>query len=367
VALFHHQDFVRALPGGAGESGATVTFKLEADDSTITTATTDADGFFQKSLSATATTGANSYLLHPGPYYTEVTIGSYTRRHSSRSLGTAGPLHIPAQLFLNRAMGTGIVSSPGSSLNTWAVTADGSARSVVVATGAAVVQGIPFWNAAARTVLITANASGNPRIDTIVLEVVPQGEATEGKVTLKVVDGTAAASPVAPTLTQSTALWQFPLADVAVANGAATISQGNITDRRDYVERSTTTVEDDVVALEARVDDLEDGTVPRMDIVATYSATVNPGAIAHGIWSNIAQVNDSSFTFHNGYTEIDATTMVAQAWHSGCAAVQLLVYNSLYSALGTESVMVTAINGTGVSQDPASGTLYIVVTKLVTS
>jgi hypothetical protein len=338
MALWHVQDFVRSLPGGAGTSGATVTIKRESDDTTITTATTDADGFFQKSLSATATTGANSYLLHPGPYYTEVTIGSYTRRHSSRSLGTAGPLHIPAQLFLNRAMGTGIVSSPGSSLNTWAV-----------------------------TVLITANASGNPRIDTIVLEVVPQGEATEGKVTLKVVDGTAAASPVAPTLTQSTALWQFPLADVAVANGAATISQGNITDRRDYVERSTTTVEDDVVALEARVDDLEDGTVPRMDIVATYSATVNPGAIAHGIWSNIAQVNDSSFTFHNGYTEIDATTMVAQAWHSGCAAVQLLVYNSLYSALGTESVMVTAINGTGVSQDPASGTLYIVVTKLVTS
>jgi hypothetical protein len=366
MALYHHQDIVRALPGGAGESGATVTFKLEADDSTITTATTDSDGFFQKSLSATATTGANSYLLHPGPYYTEVTIGSYTRRHSSRSLGTAGPLHIPAQLFLNRAMGTGIVSSPGSSLNTWSVTADGSARSVVVATGAAVVQGIPFWNAAARTVLITANASGNPRIDTIVLEVVPQGEATEGKVTLKVVDGTPAGSPVAPTLTQSTALWQFPLADVAVANGAATISQGNITDRRDYVERSTTTVEDDVVALEERVDDIEAGTgiVPGVRLIGWHTATVDIATMAPHAGLNV------TYTVGNVASGITtfARSDIFIVHHVAHDAVGVFMAAN-WGGIGPDSLAVTVNywNPYATTLNPTSATLYIWVLRPVTA
>lgn len=254
MPIWHHQDTIRLLPGGAGSNGATVTFKRVSDNSTITTATADANGFFQKSLAATATSGASSYELHPGPYYTETTSGAYTRYHSSVSIGKAGPLDLAALVQLNRAIGTGLLSDPANSLAQGAVTSAGVARTVVVDTFAAVIQGLPVWNDAARTITISANASGNPRIDTIVIEMVPAGQATEGKCTLKVVNGTAAASPVAPTLTQTAALWQFPLANVAVANGAAVINQANITDRRDYVERSVTAIEADVILIEDRLD-----------------------------------------------------------------------------------------------------------------
>lgn len=354
MALYHHQDTLRALPGGAGESGVTVTFKLAADNSTLTTATTDSNGFYQKSLAATATTGQSSYILHPGPYYTEATVGSYTRRSASSSIGTAGPLHLPAQLFLNRAMGTGLVSSPGSGLNTWAVTADGSARSVVVATGAAVVEGIPLWNDAARTVTISANASGNPRIDTIVIEVVPQGNATEGKVTLKVVEGTAAASPVAPTLTQTTTLYQFPLANVSVANGAATIAQANITDRRDYVERAVTTIESDVAALEAIV-------TPGVRLVAYYQGAYDPAAMLANYGFTSTTVVP---TFKSGYTAIAATDVIIASHAS--VDTSAAVYGKAVRATDT-SITYAVYNNWSATLDITSATLTLLVLRLALS
>lgn len=85
------------------------------------------------------------------------------------------------------------------------------------------------------TLNLAANGSGNPRIDTIVLRLDRSGYT----VTEAIVQGTPAASPVAPTLTRdlgATGVWEFPLVDVAVANGATTISSGNLTTRHWYVQ-----------------------------------------------------------------------------------------------------------------------------------
>ncbi len=82
------------------------------------------------------------------------------------------------------------------------------------------------------TVTIASNSSGNPRIDLVVLRDYDQaadgGSQAFDKGAVEVVQGTPAGSPVAPAVPASS----IPLAQVAVANGAASISAGNITDRR---------------------------------------------------------------------------------------------------------------------------------------
>lgn len=103
---------------------------------------------------------------------------------------------------------------------------------VDVLAGAGLVQGIAYINTATVNFSIAANASGNPRIDTVVL----QADYALQTVRLAVLQGTPAASPAAPTLTQSAnVLWEIPLADIAVANGFVSITNANITPRHEYV------------------------------------------------------------------------------------------------------------------------------------
>lgn len=97
--------------------------------------------------------------------------------------------------------------------------------------GAALVQGIAHINTAKVSFTIAANASGNPRIDTLVL----RADYALQTVRLAVLQGTPAASPSVPALTQSAnVLWEIPLADIAVANAFVTITQANITPRYEW-------------------------------------------------------------------------------------------------------------------------------------
>lgn len=108
------------------------------------------------------------------------------------------------------------------------VIASGSAN-VDVKIGSALIQGKIYENTAAVTLTVAANASGNPRIDTLVLRV--DYVAQTIRAVLK--QGTPAGSPTPPALTQSAGVtWEIPLANIAVANGFSTIAQADITDRR---------------------------------------------------------------------------------------------------------------------------------------
>ena len=109
---------------------------------------------------------------------------------------------------------------------------DSSGLQVKVPAGQAMVRGHYYFNTAEETLAIATANGTNPRIDTVVLELDPSANS----ITLKVVTGTPGASPVAPTLTQTDAgVYQLPLANVAVAAAAGTITAGNVTDRRTFL------------------------------------------------------------------------------------------------------------------------------------
>lgn len=85
--------------------------------------------------------------------------------------------------------------------------------------------------ASATTVALAANGSGNTRIDTIVVNI----NFSTNTATITSVQGTPAASPVAPTLTQTAGTeWEIPLCDVVVVDGETAFSTADITDRRPY-------------------------------------------------------------------------------------------------------------------------------------
>lgn len=106
-----------------------------------------------------------------------------------------------------------------------------AAMSVQVATGQAWIEGTFYWNDAAATLPVTANASGNPRIDLVVVRINLAANSWE----LAVLPGTPAGSPVAPTPTQNASLWEEPLYTVAVANGAVSIVNANLASVRNFV------------------------------------------------------------------------------------------------------------------------------------
>jgi hypothetical protein len=204
----------------------TVTSGSTAADSVPTTA-------LNGSMSADETT-----MGYPGPVKVIVTdtgTGA-VRVHSSKSIGIAGSwrtVDIPRGW---RLFGTGV--QPGIN-NELAVTTSGASMAVAVASGAAVVaigdNALLYSWPAAQSLTATAADGSNPRIDTVVLRFYPPGAAQEGRVILALVDGTAASSPVAPTLTQSTSTyWEYPLADVRVNAGVSVIAADKVTDRRTY-------------------------------------------------------------------------------------------------------------------------------------
>lgn len=114
-----------------------------------------------------------------------------------------------------------------------AASASGSGMNVTVSAGSAQVRGMVYSDTASATLThAAAPASGQTRIDTIILE---RNLANTPNVQLKIAPGTAAttASAVAPALTQAIpGVWQEPIADVAIPGGASVITAAMITDRR---------------------------------------------------------------------------------------------------------------------------------------
>lgn len=124
------------------------------------------------------------------------------------------------------------------------VTANSSGMQVFVAAGQAMVRGHFYISTAAETLAIGA-ANTNPRIDSVVLKLDP----AINTIVLQVVAGTAAASPVPPTLTQTdAAIYQFKIADVRVEPSTTTIDAGKVTDTREFMRDIWTTATRPVAA-----------------------------------------------------------------------------------------------------------------------
>lgn len=129
-----------------------------------------------------------------------------------------------------RNIGEGVKGSiAGTELK---VFGDSSGLQVKVPAGSAMVRGHYYTSTAQEVLAIGAAHATLARIDSVVLELDPSGNT----ILLKVIAGTAASSPVAPTLTQTDAgVYQIRLANVAVAANATTIAAGNVTDTRTFI------------------------------------------------------------------------------------------------------------------------------------
>lgn len=219
------QGTFRAYPAATAQSGETVTIKKEADDSTITTDTTDSDGQWQYSANGS-----------PGPWYwTSTDTGptpDITRAGSTKSYGSGGAYSLYELAYALRVLGDGVIDD---FLNELAVTYDGSGLDLDIATGGAVGAGVPaiFYDATDLSSVGTRDAT-NPKACYVVVEISPPGQSDEGRSEIKAVCGTAASSPSLPTLTNDETLRQIALASYTLPNTSST-TLTNVTDLRTFL------------------------------------------------------------------------------------------------------------------------------------
>jgi hypothetical protein len=125
-----------------------------------------------------------------------------------------------------RNIGEGVINDKGLELEPYA---DGSGMNVKVKTGQVLIRGHYYENTTEVTLTIAVADPSLPRIDRVVLRLDPSANT----VALAVLTGTPNASPSAPALTQSeSAVYELPLATVAVSAAAVVISAGNVTSER---------------------------------------------------------------------------------------------------------------------------------------
>lgn len=112
-----------------------------------------------------------------------------------------------------------------------AVSADASGMNVKIAIGRAIVRGFVMNNDAVYTQAIAA-ANTQPRIDLVVLRLDP----TANTIVPAVLQGAAAASPIAPTPTQTdTGTYELVIGQVNVAANAPNIGPADVADKRPFV------------------------------------------------------------------------------------------------------------------------------------
>jgi hypothetical protein len=115
-------------------------------------------------------------------------------------------------------------------LNEFAVTAAGTGMNVSVNTGEAWIRGHYGKSTAAKTLPITAAHATLPRKDRVIL----RADFTNNRVELDVLAGTAASTPITPSVTQSSTVWEVSLAVVDIPAGDTVITTSQITDDRVY-------------------------------------------------------------------------------------------------------------------------------------
>lgn len=211
---------------GAGVSGATMEVRKVSDNSLVASVTTDAQG---RGIFSAGTIG------DPGPVKaTYVDLAGDTKVHSGEVVGQAGGfLWVDTINDALTALGVGrVIRGYGNEL---LPAANGANMNISVPTGCAILQdGFVYLREAAGNVTIGAAHSTNPRIDRIILRLTREGQTAQGTVTLMVLAGTAAASPAAPNLTQSSTTWDLSLAQVLVDAGVTAIAADKVTDERPF-------------------------------------------------------------------------------------------------------------------------------------
>lgn len=121
----------------------------------------------------------------------------------------------------------GVFYKPSAS---FAVTATGTGMNVQVQPGMAQVQGAFCLEDTVQTLPIAAADASLNRIDSVVLRL--DLSLDKRDISLAVVSGVAAVSPVAPALTRNNTTWELGIANVLVSAGAGVITQRDVEDTR---------------------------------------------------------------------------------------------------------------------------------------
>lgn len=121
----------------------------------------------------------------------------------------------------------GVFYKPSTS---FAVTATGTGMNVQVQPGMAQVQGAFCLEDTVQTLPIAAADASLNRIDSVVLRL--DLSLDKRDISLAVISGVAAVSPVAPALTRNNTTWELGIANVLVSAGAGVITQRDVDDTR---------------------------------------------------------------------------------------------------------------------------------------
>lgn len=249
----------------------------------------------------------------------------------------------------NTRANAGVVLGNGSEatqLDSLQVTENSPAgMSVLLNIGNAIVHGSTYDNDSALTLSIAANGSGSARIDTIVL----RKSWNSQTVRAAVLAGTPAGSPVPPSLTQSDGTtWEIAIADIAVANGAVSITNANITSRATYVNAA------DGVYLDRILNSTPDTNVTGDPLKwgSARSVIVNgllPMAAPAGVWSGrtAAAANGRLLNRGIGYVSVSGAVNAGQYGQMHSTARRVVATDNSY--LNSFCRFLETTSGTGLA------------------
>lgn len=310
------QDYFRSIPGGAAQGSVSVAVKKHADDSSVQTVTTDANGLYTVEQS-----------LNPGPVYWEATSGGVKRMGSSKTYGMSGPISVYELVFVLRALGNGKVKGYANQL---AVTAGGAGtRTVTVATGAALVNGIPVVIYGTQTVTGSANGTQAARSDVLLLTVTNPGQANEGKAVLEIQEGKTSSNFVTAAGTTS-----LPLADLSLSAADT------------YTRTQLDTWLLDTAAFPARSE------VKQATVVSSQTADqpINAGSASSILGGSVTLTNNVIYDVVVRVFLLTATTAGAvnvQAWGGSTATAGTAVASASATHQGVEAIFTTTVTGAG--------------------
>lgn len=219
-----------------------------------------------------------------------------------------------------------------------------AAAAVDVLKGTALVNGRWYANTATVALTIAANASGNPRIDTVIL----RADYSLQTIVLAVLQGTPAVTPTPPALTQTDlVLWEIPLSDVAVANGFVSIAQTDITPRHEWANAPLGSY---VIALNNSGITLTDGTVVIWDTgtdrAVTTTTTYNHHLVAGVIRGRVSNGGYALVqTEGTGYVIVDGSYARGTGLYPGTTAGRAQGVSGIPN--GTLGILLEASTGAG--------------------
>lgn len=223
-----------------------------------------------------------------------------------------------------------------------------ASANIEVTTGSALVNGRLYINDATETLTVGANGSGNPRIDTVVL----QADFTAQTVRLILKAGATAVSPTPPALTQTAnVLWEIPLADVAVASGFVSIADTDISARAEYANAADGVYLD--MVLNNSGAELNTGDVVVWDTTANRAiktTTTSPDTNVAGVWQGRTANGGYGRVLTDGIGLVRVNAAVATRGSllaTSTTAKQAAITSALVTAAGTFAFTLETTGGAG--------------------